>query len=183
MKIGLDFDGVISDCGRLKCEGAKKLYGIDIPPERFKTELVVGNGILTLEQYRYLQKQIYENRDMALAMLPVDGVAEFVPRLQQEGYDLMVVTSRNEAGCEIAKEWIRKQNLMLKLVGVGGEGKAGDCRGLDVYVDDDWDKLEPLLVVVPHLYLFSWGYNQLISIDDSLRVHSWEELYEKIRGL
>ena len=60
MKIGLDFDGVISDCGDLKSKGAKILYGVDIPPEKFKKELVVGQGILTLEQYANLQKQIYQ---------------------------------------------------------------------------------------------------------------------------
>ena len=41
MKIGLDFDGVISDCGKLKSDSAKKLYGVDIPSAKFKKEIVV----------------------------------------------------------------------------------------------------------------------------------------------
>ena len=156
MRIGLDFDGVISDCGQLKSDGAKLLYGVKISPEKFKKELVVGTGILTLEQYRHLQKQIYGTREIGLTMLPVDGVLEFVPKLQQEGYDLMVVTSRGESGSEIAREWMKLKSLDLHLVGVsGGVSKADACKGLDVYIDDDLDKLEPLVDFVPHRYLFS----------------------------
>lgn len=56
MKIGLDFDGVISNCGMLKQDGAKKLYGVDIPSGKFKKKFVIEKGLLTAEQYRDLQK-------------------------------------------------------------------------------------------------------------------------------
>ena len=186
MKIGLDFDGVISDCGRLKSDGARILYGVDIPPERFKTELVVGAGILTLEQYRHLQKQIYENSEIGLSMLPVDGIFEFIPRLQQENHDLVIVTSRNEGSCDIVREWMKRQNLSLKLIGIGGGTKKTEaCRGLDVYIDDDLDKLEPLVDFVPHRYLFSWGYNQHIQVPQSVakRIESWQHFYEEMVSL
>jgi uncharacterized HAD superfamily protein len=186
MRIGLDFDGVISDCGRLKSQGAKILYGVEIPPEKFKKELVVDTGILTLEQYRHLQKQIYGTREIGLTMLPVGGVLEFVPKLQQEGYDLMVVTSRDEAESEIAREWMKQKNIELKLVGVsGGVSKTDACRGLDVYIDDDLDKLEPLVGVVPNRFLFSWGYNQHIEVPPTIaqRIQSWEHFYQEVSKL
>lgn len=50
MKIGLDFDGVISDCGRLKSDYARKLYGVSVPAGQFKRDFVIGNGWLTAEQ-------------------------------------------------------------------------------------------------------------------------------------
>ena len=34
MKIGFDFDGVISHVGRLKSDGARKIYGIEISPDK-----------------------------------------------------------------------------------------------------------------------------------------------------
>jgi uncharacterized HAD superfamily protein len=186
MRIGLDFDGVISDCGQLKSDGAKLLYGVEIPSEKFKKELVVNTGILTLEQYRDLQKQIYGNRDIGLTMLPVNGVLEIVPRLQKEGYDLIVVTSRGESGSEIAREWMRRRGLDLLLVGIGGGvSKADACRGLDVYIDDDLDKLEPLVDSVPNRYLFSWGYNRHVQVPQSIakRIESWKHFYEEIFSL
>ncbi len=184
MKIGLDFDGVISDCGRLKTDGAKILYGVEIPPERFKRELVVGAGILTSEQYSDLQNQIYNSREIGLTMLPVDGVLEFVPRFQREGYDLIVVTSRRKV--EIPKEWMKLKGLDLQIVGVGNSvSKASACGGLDVYIDDDLDKLEPLVGIVPDLYLFSWGYNRHIEVPQSVakRIDSWSQFYKEIVGL
>lgn len=186
MKIGLDFDGVLSDCGQLKSDGAKLLYGVEIPPEKFKKELVVDTGILTLEQYRNLQKKVYENRENGLTMLPVKGVLEFVPKLQQEGYDLIVVTSREEIGSEIAREWMRLKGLELYLVGIGGGvSKTEACKGLDVYIDDDLDKLEPLVDSVPNRYLFSWGYNKHIQIPQSVakRIESWRQFYEEVSSL
>lgn len=186
MKIGLDFDGVISNCGQLKSDGARLLYGVEIPPERFKTELVVEAGILTLEQYRNLQRQIYENSEIGLTMLPVEGIFEYIPKLKQDRHDLIVIASRNQSSYNIAKEWMKRQNLSLNFVGVGGGVKKTEaCRGLDVYIDDDLDKLEPLVDIVPHRFLFSWGYNQHIQAPKEVakRVSSWKQFYEEIAKL
>jgi hypothetical protein len=186
MKIGLDFDGVVSDCGKLKSYGAKRLYGVDIPPEKFKKELVVDKGILTIEQYKNLQKQIYGTREIGLQMLPVKGALEFVPKLQREGHDLMIVTSRGKLESEIALEWMGLKGLDLPFLGIGGGvSKANACNGLDVYIDDDLDKLEPLVNVVKNRFLFSHGYN--LHVDVSLRVakrvKSWEDFYNEIQRI
>jgi len=185
MKIGLDFDGVISDCGKLKSDGAKKLYGVDIPPAKFKKEIVVGEKHLTMEQYRELQKIIYGTREIGFLMEPVDGVLHFLPRLVADGHTVLVVTSRGEVELEIAKEWSTRQGLQLDFVGVGyGNSKANAANGLDFYIDDDLDKLEPLVGVVPHRYLFSWGYNAHVDVGEvAKRVASWEELYRTIQTL
>src|SRR3989338_1359975 len=118
MRIGLDFDGVISDCGRYKSDGAKKLYGVDIPPAKFKKEIVVGEKHLTMEQYRELQKIIYGTHEIGFLMEPVDGVLHFLPRLVADGHTVLVVTSRGEVELEIAKEWSTRQRLPLFFAGV-----------------------------------------------------------------
>src|SRR3989344_6545639 len=186
MKIGLDFDGVISDCGRLKSDGAKRLYGVEIPPEKFKTEIVVGQGFLTLEQYRSLQKQIYGTREIGLLMKEFDGVIDYTQRLISEGHDLTIITSRGIQESEIAREWMRMVKLNLPLNGIGGGVKKTDaCRGLDVYIDDDLDKLEPLVGIVPNRFLFSWGYNQHIEVPPTIaqRIQSWEHFYQEVSKL
>ena len=185
MKIGLDFDGVVSDWGKLKSDGAKKLYGVEIPPTKFKKEIVVGEKYLTTEQYGELQKIIYRTREIGFLMEPVDGVLHFLPRLVADGHTVLVVTSRGEVELEIAKDWSTRQGLRLNFVGVGyGNSKASAANGLDFYVDDDLDKLEPLVGVVPHRYLFSWGYNAHVEVGDvARRLASWEELYRTIQTL
>ena len=144
MNIGLDFDGVISNAGQLKSEGAKKLYNVHVPPGQFKKELLVPH-ILTAEQYRHVQKNL-------------------------------------EA--QIAHEWLMLHKLMLPITSTGfGNSKAEACKGLDVYVDDDLDKLEPLVGIVPHRFLFTWEYNTHTSFDPAIavRVNSWEQFYTEIK--
>ena len=181
MKIGLDFDGVISDCGKLKSEGAKRLYNVHIPPERFKKELVVGEGLLSLEQYMALQKQIYGTSEIGLLMEPVEGVFRYLSRLREDGHELKIITSRNEEAIKVANEWMRQKGISLPTTNVPGQ-KTEACRGLDVYIDDDYDKLEPLIGIVPDLFLFSWGYNQNIHVNQAVinRVDSWANFYEEI---
>lgn len=187
MKIGLDFDGVIANCGQLKSDGAKKLYGVEIPPEKFHKEIVVGENYLTLDQYQKLQKIIYGTRarEIGLLMEPVAGVLSFLPRLIVDGHSVMVVTSRGEAELDIASEWSFSQGLRLDFIGVGRkENKARFVGGLDFYVDDDLDKLKPLVGIVPHLFLFSWGYNAHIDTGSiAKRLGSWEKMYNIISVL
>ncbi len=182
MRIGLDFDGVISDCGALKCAAAKSLYGVDIPAARFKKELVVGEGLLTMAQYRDLQRIIYGTWDVGLTLRPVDGVLEAIPRLRDRGHAVRVITSREGVQLEIARAWAEKHGLSLDFTGVGyGASKASAAEGLDLYVDDDLDKLEPLVGVVPRRFLFSWGYNSHVDAAGiAERVGSWEELLRRV---
>lgn len=185
MRIGIDFDGVIANCGHLKALGAQELFGVTIPQEKFKKEIVVGEGILTLEQYRTLQHKIYGTREIGLRMEPVPGVLEYTHQLIAEGHKITVVTSRSHNELDIAWEWSLRQGLTFNFVGVGyGNSKADAARGLTCYIDDDLDKLEPLRDIVPHRFLFSWGYNVHEDARDiARRIHSWGEFYEAIQRL
>ena len=185
MKIGLDFDGVISDCGKLKADCAKSLYGVNIPGSQFKRDFVIGNGWLTEEQYREITKAVYYTREIGIHMEPVEGALSGVPKLVKDGHKVSVITSRRDTELEIAKEWSAKQGLPLEFVGVGyRNNKVQAASGLDVYVDDDLHKLEPLVGVVPNLFLFSWEHNQHVNEDGvAVRVPSWKQLCQRIDAL
>ena len=80
MKIGLDFDGVICNDERLKIAGAQELYGVTLAPGRAKKEFIEEDKVITLEQYRDLQKYIFETDSMIKAMEPVGYVFSFLKR-------------------------------------------------------------------------------------------------------
>jgi uncharacterized HAD superfamily protein len=185
LRIGLDFDGVITDCGDLKSIAAMELYGVNIPPKDFKKEFVVGNGLLTMNQYRKLQQVIYETHEWGLRMEMVDEwIPSYLNLLEREGHKLVVVTSRGGAALDVARKWSRRQNIdhYFELVGTGGQSKVDALRGFDLYVDDDFDKLEPLVGIVPQLFLFSWGYNMNAPVHGvAKRVSSWMELLRVIK--
>lgn len=190
MRIALDFDGVLSDCGALKTEQAKHLYGLEIPPERFKKELIVKelageSGLLTMDEYRALQDVIYADLEVGLTMQPVSGMLEYLPRLLNEGHELRVVTSRDGKRLDVARAWTEKHALELEFTGVGyGKSKAPATEGFDFFVDDDLEKIEPLVETVPHRFLFHWGYNAHVDVGDvAARVESWEELYLAVQEI
>lgn len=185
MKIGLDFDGVISDSGKLKSDMAKKHYGLDIPPERFKREIVISEGYMTGDGYRDLLNIVYGTREAGLLMEPVFEMKESIEELLSMGHSVVVITSRVDEKLEIAKEWSLRQGIKLDFTGVKyGTSKAEACAGLDVFIDDDFDKLEPLVGVVPHRFLFSWGYNNDVETGNiAKRVHSWNEFLQNIVSL
>lgn len=191
MRIALDFDGVLSDCGALKTQQAKRLFGLDIPTERFKKELVVKelageeDGVLTLAEYRKLQDVIYNDPEVGLTMQPVSGMLEYLPRLLNEEHEVRIVTSRDGPKLDIAKAWTANHALELEFTGVGyGKSKASAVTGFDMFVDDDLDKIEPLISIVRHRFLFSWGYNAHVDVGDvAERIGSWEDLYLAIQEI
>lgn len=189
MKIGLDFDGVIADTGKLKSVLAKKLYGLELSSARFKKEFVIKKKLLSLEKYRELQDVIYGNKKMIDLMEPVEDALYFIDRLIREGHSILVITSREKASLEMAKKWLEKCRLSDKsgvsLIGVGIKNtKVRAAKGLDVYLDDDFDKLEPLVKVVPHLFLFSWSFNQHIDEKNvALRITNWRDFYSKVKQI
>ena len=181
LNIGLDFDDVIANSHLLKPVVAKKLFGVEINPDRFRREWVVPVGILTNDQYVEVGKEVFSGK---YPMIPVPGVLEYVSRLIQDGHKLRIVSSRSvvQGTLEPAIKWISYHSIDLPLLGVGYRmSKADACKGLDLFVDDDSTKLEPLVGVVQHLVLFSWPQNsEEIPPKGTVRVWSWEEAYQHI---
>lgn len=186
LRIGLDFDGVISDCGKLKSDVAKIIYGKEIAPHLFKRELIVGQNLLTEEEYNNLQNLIYGTREYGFKMEPVSDMLTYMSALINQGHEVKVITSRNKDWVNIAQEWLEEKGIKIEFIGVGtGVSKYDAAQGLDVYIDDDLEKLEPLIGSVPHLFLFSWGYNSHIQEDISKvkRIQSWNEFFQEITNI
>lgn len=181
MKIGLDFDGVIANSHPLKALAAKEKFGVEIPIEQFRKKVVVGTRLLTAEQYREVGVLAMNG---SYPIPPVLDVLVYLPLLLRDRHLLSIITSRTKEALEFAKKWLAEYHLPdLPIQGVGyGLSKAKACEGLDVYIDDDLEKLLPLVGQVRNLLFFSWPWNlhekQPVGIT---RVSSWYELYNHVR--
>lgn len=182
LNIGLDFSGVIADCEGLKREIVRRFFGKDVL--RVKKDLV-DKGLMTFDQYLTVKQKAACTREMGYRTKPVENVHTYLEILKNEGHSLKVVTSRYDISSWIAKEWMHLNCINIPIVSVGkGNDKADACRGLDVFVDDDVEKLEKLVGVVPNRFLFSWDYNKNVHLDGlAKRVNSWKDLYENILDL
>lgn len=180
MEIGLDFDGVIANSHPLKSIVAREKFGVDIPPEQFRRERVVEDSLLTREQYREVGRWAM---DGSYPIPPVPDVLLYLPFLLHNKHSVRIVTSRTEGMLEFAKKWLAGYRIPeLPIFGTGyGLPKTEACKGLDVYVDDDLEKLLPLMGLVPNLLFFSWPWNRHEEEPAGIvRVSSWWELYNHI---
>jgi hypothetical protein len=183
MDIGLDLDGVINDPVPLKREWAMRLFGVEILPEKCKREHVLGDGLLTDEQYTELQRRIFSSREVGPVINPVPGAIEYIQMLRENGHKIRVITSRNQEEMGILIPEMINHGLDLPVTAVGyKDDKKEACRGLGIYVDDDLEKLESVIEIVPYRFMFRWGYNEHMDVDTyvATSVWSWPELYREI---
>ncbi|MEK7520074.1 MAG: hypothetical protein AAB581_02420 [Patescibacteria group bacterium] len=182
MRIGIHFDGVIVDIISKTVTVAREYFHVRVGLEQVA---LIGN-FLTPDQREELRKAVYEQRVSALSVKEVNGAPYHIPLLIASGHEVVAFTSRSGSSLEIGQEWSRRHGLkFLKFVGGVNCDRARAVAGCDVYVDDDLDKLISLVDAVPHLFLFSWGYKKQVdtSVTPIQRVHSWAELYKKIKAL
>ncbi len=180
LRIGLDFDGVLSNCAQLKHDAAMELYGVDIDARYFKRELVVGSGILTAEQYNHLQRIICTDPAWGLRMMAIPEAIAHAQQLAADGHDLQIISSRGPAGVRVAKAWLERAGLQIEMTGTSNTSKRTAATGLDIYVDDDLDKLVDI-DVVPERYLMSQPYNEHEVLPDGIeRVTNWSDFYRRI---
>jgi uncharacterized HAD superfamily protein len=186
MNIGMDFDGVFADTTKLKHKMAKELFGVEgIPDHRFKEKYLVQDGLMSREQYRELMGQVCANPEVGLDMEPIGDVDEVILKLQSEGHRLVVITSRDPHEVDVAKQWCERRGFQLEYVSIGyGNDKTESVSQMDVYIDDDIHKLEPLVELSTKLYLFHQGHNADQELPRGVeRVHSWKEFLEKVNEL
>lgn len=192
--VAVDFDGVVADSEYAKITFARKELGIeDLSPPIKRKSVVEQKKIMTLEQYRFLQQKVGGKWEYGRLMVPVPGVLLVIPKLCYQGCPLSIVTSRtDEDGYKllfVAIRWLKMWELFWCFQNILGAGykqsKAPVIEQIQpkplVYLDDDFDKLLPLIGVVEHLFLLSREHN----LDDELpsgieRVESWEGFYNKV---
>ncbi|MAZ41054.1 hypothetical protein CL654_02965 [bacterium] len=185
MKIGLDFDGVVSNLGKLKAFVLKKVYGVSVPHTKADAFYIIENKILSRDGYIAFKKLIYEDIDAHLFMEPVRGAVTNIKKLQADGHEVKIVTARTGVALDVANKWLKKHHLHLPIEGIGFENTKHDAvKGFDIYVDDLLIQLSQMMDVVPHRYLFSWGYNEKYDeMGIAHRVKSWHKLYDEIWNL
>ena len=184
MHIGLDFDGVIADTTHLKLEVADEM-GFSVNPNRFKEKLVVEDGIMAREDYRSIMERVCTAMEVGMRMTPCAEAIETI-QLLAKSHTLTVITSREGKEVEVADAWCKEQGIPLPFVSVGyGVTKADAAceHGIDVYMDDDLHKLEPLVGIVPRLFLYRTPQNAHEELPEAItRVMSWNAFKETLNA-
>lgn len=178
MKIGLDFDGVFSDAGKLFVDAAERLFGVTIPTIKTAGRAIVDEGYLNSAQFSFLKDSIFEEDSFELKM--VSGADLACRQLIARGHRLQILTKR-EKGAEVARNFCKQIGLDIPVLGTpAGKSKSEVSTDFDVFLDDSISNLKDLNAFVPNLFLFSWDYNSRESVPKHQRVSGWEEFARKI---
>ncbi|HWR00155.1 MAG TPA: hypothetical protein VN397_04915 [Candidatus Methylomirabilis sp.] len=191
MRIGLDFHGVVVDNADMKAQRAPYYGASTLTRSMFIKNTAVGRGAhqLSGRQYQALKVDIYWRPRIAhRVMVPVAGALRFMKRLIDEGHALVIISSSSRKHMKIAGRWCAKNGLKVELVGIGmtriDKSEAARQYNLDVFVDNDLEKLRTLVGVVPKRYLFNGYGEKRVPVNGiAIRVSSWDELYHSLRKL
>jgi len=180
MKIGLDFDGVFCDAGKLLRSGAKRLFGIDLPEDKTIESISVREKLLTKKQFGELKTFAFGNSSQEIDMIPVCDIDSACRTLMRRGHRLQIITKR-KAGIGAVENFCKIIGINIPIIGMNpGQPKSSVADGLDVFLDDSLNNLIDLKQSVPNLFLFSWSYNLQSDFDIGERISSWKEFVQKI---
>ncbi len=138
MRIGIDFDGTISDTNAMKARWIRDHLGMEVAQSLCDRTACVP--IIGLENYERLSPAAYE-REGTLSAPPIAGVAEALQRLSAVA-ELFLLTARKPHRVAFAEEWLDARGLLRCFSAImtsDGEPKHALCvaHGLRALVDDD----------------------------------------------
>ena len=191
--LALDFDGVIASTQAAKVQFAREAFGLDLDEALLKGPRFVEifghdeGARLYTEVYR----GVYGSERMLSHVAPVPGAREGIAALQGRGYRCLVVTSRDgpaddpDSLAGWAWRFLAHHGFTVKhtdFFTTGHQSKLAIClaTGASALVDDDYEKLLPVLAAGLPGYLFT----TIANCDDetrhspflATRVRDWDHL-------
>jgi hypothetical protein len=194
LKIAIDYHDVVRNKAAWLSSLAKQLLNRDIPPEIFARRLAVSLGLLTPEQY----KQLGDAMDCLLKSFPAHSVDPFpiygsefyIRELLKEGHFFSCVTASREPAFRRVMNFFDASGLreVKCITSLEYESKAviAEKEKFDVFVDNKYYNLKPMLGIVAFPFLFSsYEYeHEYEKIDPRvIRVNLWETLYKYIQDI
>lgn len=180
LSIGIDLDGVTLNTPAYGVELLRRRHGIDVPMRFYRRDRIQEVAGITEANFAAMKQRLYRER-WPIELMP--GALHHICMLRDaHGHTLKFVTSRSGVLLDRARELLAKHPLNdIPVVGVGRDVPKTDATtGMDVFIDDDVHKLEPL-VDVPHRILFSHPYNEDDELPEGIvRLSGWAEIYQYI---
>lgn len=182
MRIGIDFDGVITHT--MPAMVAYAARQLDMTLTELECMRPAGPLRLGEEGYLALIRDTHET-PYALTFAPTNGLVDAMTHLRAD-HELFVVTNRAGAALDRAEEWLAAHGVRSALAAVvhasTGSGKVEAARRLKLDVMlDDWPENLGGLDAATRRILWSAAYNMDAAIPPRVRrVDGWDSFIEAI---
>lgn len=193
MKIGIDIDGVITNYEQFLLDyGSKYCYENNIPinvdineqedEKKFNITPEQSMKFWNIHLAEYASK--YQIRMYA---------KEIIDKLKKQGHEIYIITARNNYGLpkelsgkmsELTKKWLKDNEIFYDEIFFtkGGKLKTILENNVDIMIDDDINNIKEISTKIPVL-CYNAQYNTNIKGKNIIRVYSWYDIYEKIKGM
>lgn len=189
MKIGVDIDDTIADSydSFLKCafEYDKTLRNTGIVS---KKRLYHYDFDWTEDEISKFYK-IYFARSFG-GVTPKKDAIEILRKLKNDRHEIIYITSRNNMDTEfsaydITMNWMKKYDVPYDEVITECNDKEAIClrEKVDVFIDDSRSQCENASKNDSIIVILYDEFNMHTDYDKSLRVNSWDEIYNIIRNI
>ena len=188
MKIGIDIDNTITTTTPLARE-----YCIRYNEEVIKRGLKLNkSGFAISNFFDWTKEECQAFREdyleELLTKVPVKENAQEIIRKLKEKHEISIITARKKPNFrepyEFTKKYLEQNGIVYDNLIVGCEDKYQYCieNGIDIMNDDEARHIDKIKEVMP-IIVFRGMQNENCEGKNVWKVDTWEEVYEKIRGV
>lgn len=191
MRIGIDIDGVLTDCERFmidywsKFSAENNIEGNITLGEYDDTKMFNCSDEQAIEFWRKYVIYYFENYPVR------DFAREIIKKLKDEGNEIYIVTSRDDYGVppefvgqikNITKKWLDKNEICYDKLIFTQESKLPYCIGnyIEVMVEDSPENIKEIASKIP-VICFNNYWNKDIKAKNIVRAYSWYDVYSKLK--
>lgn len=174
--LAIDYDGVIADTNSMKSEWIGINLGLDIPP--WKCDRTHCVPLIGERPYDDMGDFVYGGEASSQAN-PVPGALQGIKRLVHLGWEVHVITARDEDRIEWARSWLDDHGLKSNIVGISSSNGSrkldiAETIGAAALLDDDLRHL----VDIPKDKVRTWYLARNLRVTDKtvqgiIHVRNW----------
>jgi 5'(3')-deoxyribonucleotidase len=134
MRLGIDLDGVVANFTKGWVDFYNRDFGADL-----RTELVdTWDGLTTITHFEDMESfwrwsSDLDGRSLFWHLETFPGAVEALHRLDEDGHEIVILTTKPTFAVEDTHEWITSQSIPAKEIHILEDKWRIDC---DVYLDD-----------------------------------------------
>ena len=192
MRIGIDIDGVLTDCERFMIDYGSKYCLENNLPINFKLGEYDDAKMFNCTEedamgfWKTYVIEYFENYPVR------DFAVDIINKLKQEGNEIYIITARNEYGVpieyrekikEITEKWLNKNNIPYDKIIYTEGSKLPYCVGnyIEVMIEDSPRNIVEIATKIP-VISFRNHWNEDISGENISVAYSWYDVYNKIKN-
>lgn len=190
MNIGIDIDDTINNLSKALVRYALEYNKVAKISHEIKTnewDFDKAFGWDENHTAEFLDKYLYK---AYVEAEPKDNSVEIIKKLKDEGNNIIIITARSDKEVKnvryYSEEWLKKHMIPYDKLITDSKDKAEKCmeNDINVFIDDRVEHCEKVKnnLKIP-VYLFDSEYNKNHEDTALIRVFSWLEVYNKIKGL